>query len=246
MLDEKYNGSFINCIYDANQSAAALVNLLADDFACFRDEASFDGRRVRFYKRAQILVADLWACFEGESFGEFYDIDKITMFAGRPSSIYPLISSPYFIFIFFADMTQDYRIPQMLNQLGCLLYSPPLESLIRRLQPIEVGSTREIEIRGTSIWCIELIRQEIERLQSESELQSANSSPQSEEVVEGEEKENEEKGTAAMHNPGEKPRGGKSYINAILIDFFLYDSMKELERDGQEAIPHHRTRSIWY
>ncbi|CRG83887.1 UPF0553 protein [Talaromyces islandicus] len=222
VLDEKYDGSFINCIYDANQSAAALVNLLADDFACFRDEASFDGRKVRFYKRAQILVADLWACFEGESFGEFHDIDKITMFA-------------------------DYRIPQMLNQLGCLQYSPPLESVIRRLQPIEVGSKRELEIRGTSIWCIELIRQEIERLQSESELASANSSPQSE-AAEGEasKKENQVQNTTAMHNPGGTPRGRKSYINAILIDFFLYDTMKELERDGQEAIPHHRTRSIWY
>lgn len=35
-------------------------------------------------------------------------------------------------------------------------------------------------------------------------------------------------------------------INAILIDFFLYDTMKELENGGQETIPHHRTRSIWY
>lgn len=35
-------------------------------------------------------------------------------------------------------------------------------------------------------------------------------------------------------------------INAILIDFFLYDLMKELEAKGQETIPHHRTRSIWY
>jgi Potential Queuosine, Q, salvage protein family len=35
-------------------------------------------------------------------------------------------------------------------------------------------------------------------------------------------------------------------INASLIDFFLYDLMKEKERDGNEEIPHHRTRSIWY
>lgn len=35
-------------------------------------------------------------------------------------------------------------------------------------------------------------------------------------------------------------------VNAILIDFFLYDTMKQLERDERETIPHHRTRSIWY
>jgi hypothetical protein len=37
---------------------------------------------VRFLKRAQIFVADLWAAFDGESYGEFDDIDKITIFAG--------------------------------------------------------------------------------------------------------------------------------------------------------------------
>jgi hypothetical protein len=35
-------------------------------------------------------------------------------------------------------------------------------------------------------------------------------------------------------------------INAILIDFFLYDTMKSLEAEKNESIPHHRTRSIWY
>jgi hypothetical protein len=37
---------------------------------------------VRLLKRAQIFVADLWAAFEGEGYGEFIDIDKVTMFAG--------------------------------------------------------------------------------------------------------------------------------------------------------------------
>jgi hypothetical protein len=35
-------------------------------------------------------------------------------------------------------------------------------------------------------------------------------------------------------------------INAVLIDFYLYDLSKELEAQGQEQLPHHRTRSIWY
>ena len=36
---------------------------------------------VAFYKRAQILIADVWACCEGEGLGAFTDIDDITMFA---------------------------------------------------------------------------------------------------------------------------------------------------------------------
>ena len=72
----------INVIKQAKHSAATLVNTMAQDFHSFRDEASFDGKRVRFFKRAQIFVADLWACFEGMDYGMFDDIDKITMFAG--------------------------------------------------------------------------------------------------------------------------------------------------------------------
>ena len=70
-------------IQQADHSAAALVNLLASHFPSFRDQTRFDGRKVRFLKRAQIFVADLWAAFEGEGYGRFDDIDKITMFAGR-------------------------------------------------------------------------------------------------------------------------------------------------------------------
>ena len=73
----------MTCIDEANGSAAALVNLLADNFPCLDDRHRFEGATVRFHKRPQILVADLWACFEGESFGYFHDIDQITMFAGN-------------------------------------------------------------------------------------------------------------------------------------------------------------------
>lgn len=81
-MRKSFDGSFLTCIHDANGSAAALVNLIVEHFPSFRDEAKFEGKTVRFYKRAQILVADLWACFEGQGFGKFHDIDSITMFAG--------------------------------------------------------------------------------------------------------------------------------------------------------------------
>ena len=152
---------------------------MVDNFPCFRDEARFEGKTVRFFKRAQILVADLWACFEGESYGKFHDIDKITMFA-------------------------DYRIPQMLHSLGCLQYSPPLAYHIRELKQLGSGHPWEIQLRGCSIWCVELIRREIVR-----------------------------------HHP-------EAHVNAILIDFFLYDTIKEREAEGLVSVPHHRTRSLWY
>ena len=60
-----------------------LVNTLAGHFPAFRDEGIFEERKVRFLKRAQIFVADLWAAFDGQHYGAFDDIGKITMFAGE-------------------------------------------------------------------------------------------------------------------------------------------------------------------
>src|SRR2546429_3623955 len=79
---QDFGCKFTNAIKEANGSATRLINLLADRFPCFRDQVKFEGRTVRFYKRAQILVADLWACFEGKDYGAFYDIDTVTTFAG--------------------------------------------------------------------------------------------------------------------------------------------------------------------
>ncbi|KAL1654657.1 hypothetical protein SLS61_002847 [Didymella pomorum] len=179
VLEEEFDGRVVTLIEDAKNSAAGLVNLLAEKFNCFADEGTFERKKVRFLKRAQIFVADLWAAFDGESYGEFNDIDKITMFA-------------------------DYRVPQMLHSLGVMWFCPSLEAKIRRLEIIESGHTWEMQIRGCSIWAVELLRREILLLKSDAK------------------------------------------VNAILIDFFLYDLAKEREKEGIQAIPHHRTRSIWY
>lgn len=109
----------------ADKSAVKLINLLVTHFpSTFRDvfPSPFDNddednggggggsgalgderkcgqRELYFLKRAQILVADLWACFDGKSYGEFSDIQKVTMFAGiyipSPS---PTISSCHLLF----------------------------------------------------------------------------------------------------------------------------------------------------
>lgn len=129
---QKYQCSFTKCIEAADHSAAALVNILAENFSCFNDIVRFENRKsVRFLKRAQICAADLWAAFDGESFGEFHDIDNITMFA-------------------------DYRVPQILNALGCLWYSPLLDNAIRQKKLIESGHTWEIQLRGQPLSDFEL------------------------------------------------------------------------------------------
>ena len=124
-VGQRYECSVTNLIASADGSAARLVNILARDFSCFRDEHSFPGREkpIRLLKRAQILVADLWACFQGESYGTFRDIDKITMFA-------------------------DYRVPQILISLGSLYCSPSVATAIKDKQLLKSGSSWEVQLRG--------------------------------------------------------------------------------------------------
>ncbi|KAJ1943521.1 hypothetical protein FBU59_002883 [Linderina macrospora] len=179
VLLEKYQGRFSNVLRQAQGSAQRLVEMVVRDFACFRDEHMYMDRVVCIYKRAQILVADLWACFEGKDQGLFTDIDKITMFA-------------------------DYRVPQALCHFGALMYSDRLLTYLKNGQNgelLESGHRWEVEIRGNSIWAVELIRRQITAL--------------------------------GMH------------VNAILLDFYIWDYAKEFA-DEMKDIPIHLTRSVFY
>lgn len=138
----------MNCIYDANHSSAVLVNLLADRFPCFRDEATFNGRKVRFYKRAQILVADLWACFDGQSYGEFSDIEKITMFAGNDALFLFdlfLMTCLFLLFSFsFNSSANGYRLSHPSNTLSTGL--SPLLTTTGITYPKSRNSSQRLEL----------------------------------------------------------------------------------------------------
>jgi hypothetical protein len=152
LTDQKYDSKVVELVTRADGSAVRLVNLLAEEFSCFRDECVFEGRKVRFLKRAQIFVADLWAAFEGEGYGMFEDINEITMFAGTNALSCALNVNQ-------SDLSfcEDYRIPQRLYTLGCLSYSPPLEWAVRQGREIESGHSWEVQLRGMrmmiTLWC---------------------------------------------------------------------------------------------
>lgn len=160
--------SVVRLIQEADHSAGKLVNLLAKHFPCFADQGRFEGRKVRFLKRAQIFVADLWAAFNGTSHGEFYDIGHLTMFAGEP----PSRETMSCVTVCSDTLSLDYRVPQMLYNLGVLSFAPPLESRIRRLQALEAGESWEVQLRGCSIWAVEAIRRQIVRDHPEAEAET--------------------------------------------------------------------------
>ncbi|XP_072947524.1 queuosine 5'-phosphate N-glycosylase/hydrolase [Epargyreus clarus] len=145
ILIDKYNGTFETCLKEADKSAVKLLKIVVDNFPCFRDEALYRGRKVSLYKRAQILVADLWNFFGGTGWGEFYDVDRMTMFA-------------------------DYRVPQVLVYFGALSYTDFLMEKLRNDVLLESGSEEEVEIRGCSIHAVELLKKRIEeRMKSEQQ-----------------------------------------------------------------------------
>ncbi len=120
-------------IAEADRSAVRLVRSVVEAFPSFDDVAVYRGQEVRFYKRAQILVADLVGAFDGRGLGEFDDLDALTAFA-------------------------DYKVPQVLRRLGLLVYDGDLAARIDRYELLPAGSPAEIEIRAATIWACEELR----------------------------------------------------------------------------------------
>lgn len=117
----------------ARGTAPRLVRQIIHRFPSFNDTAIFHGGEVRFYKRAQILVADLAGGLAGFPIGDIHELDQLTAFA-------------------------DYKVPQILRQLGLLVYDDALATTIARRERIPPGDEREIEIRAATIQACEAVR----------------------------------------------------------------------------------------
>lgn len=123
-------------VRDANRSAARLVQRVVSTFPSFNDVATYAGQEVRFYKRAQILAADLHGAFGGQHLGAFDDLEVLTAFA-------------------------DYKVPQVLRRFGVIVYDDALAAKVDNRVLIPTGSPQEVEIRAATVWGCELIRREL-------------------------------------------------------------------------------------
>jgi hypothetical protein len=130
VLVEHFDGQAANVIRRANGSAAAFVRLLVEHFPSFDDRARYAGDEVRFFKRAQLLAADLAA--SGAVAG-WRDSAELTVFA-------------------------DYQLPRVLRAFGALVYTPALAEAVDRKQELPAGSPEEVEIRAATVQAGELLR----------------------------------------------------------------------------------------
>lgn len=151
VLTNKFDSSVKALVESANGSAQALVQQVILNFSSYDDSLPLSVLHQKksneppppylpklcFYKRAQILVADIWACFATEQKYQFHDISTLTMFP-------------------------DYRVPQILLWLKAIEYSDDLMNHLKLEKELARGSRREIEIRACSIVAVEQIRSQLE------------------------------------------------------------------------------------
>ncbi len=133
VLLQQYDGSFVNLLEETKRSAIALVREVVEHFPSFNDVATYRGETIYLYKRAQLLVADLYGAFEGQGLGEFWDLDQLTIFA-------------------------DYKLPQVLRHYHILEYDSHLSDLVDNYITIDAGSVEEVEIRAATVQAVEKIR----------------------------------------------------------------------------------------
>ncbi len=135
-LIDRYNGSFTAVMNKASGDALILLDLIVENFPSFADISFYKDREIFFYKRAQLLVSDIYNLFGGQGYGQLTNIEKLTAFA-------------------------DYKIPQVLRKMGILAYSEELAVKVDRMNLIPENSEEEVEIRANTIWAVELIRRRL-------------------------------------------------------------------------------------
>lgn len=134
IVTEKFGGDFSNLLKKSENDAVKLLNLIITNFPSFEDSYLYHGKRIYFYKRAQLLVSDIHQMLNLR----LKNINQLTACA-------------------------DYKLPKVLRQLGILEYSGELASKIDNKIELPKGSEEEIEIRASTIWANELIKKELKK-----------------------------------------------------------------------------------
>jgi hypothetical protein len=136
-LLDNCNGDFVRLVESAGSSGARLVQSLSK-MPYFNDVEPYHRLEVPFYKRAQITVADLALAFKGQGWGQFDDLDQLTIFA-------------------------DNLVPHVLRIDGILMYDQSLIGRIDGGELIPARSPAEVEIRACAVHAVELIKSAIVR-----------------------------------------------------------------------------------
>jgi putative queuosine salvage protein len=123
----EHGGRFGAVVEAAGGSAPALADLLAG-WKAFADVSTYEGRAVPFFKRAQLVPADL----NRAGVTSLRDEGRLTAFA-------------------------DNLVPHVLRVDGVLRLDPALEQRIDAGELLEHGSVQEVELRAGALHAVELL-----------------------------------------------------------------------------------------
>ena len=125
-LEGDHGGRFLGVVEGAD-SIPALAGVLAG-WDSFADVSEYEGRRVPFFKRAQLVAADLHRAGVADLPG----VEQLTAFA-------------------------DNLVPHVLRVDGLLQLDPDLTARIEAEELLVHGSPEEVELRACAVHAIELL-----------------------------------------------------------------------------------------
>lgn len=112
-----------------------LLEYIVNTFNYFCDESIYNGTKIYFYKRAQLLVSDI---LHVRKLVEMVDVDYSNLVG-----------------------CADYKIPQVMYSLGILEYDYELEFKLARKDEIVENSDYEVEIRANGLVVIDYIYEKL-------------------------------------------------------------------------------------
>ncbi len=136
IVNKKMNGSFYDYIKDMNTDQEIFKTIL-NNFSNFEDTRTYKGQIVYFYKLAQLLTSDILHVIEIK---EQKEVDYSSLLG-----------------------CADYKIPQVMQELGILEYDTKLSLLLETKTEIEENSEYETEIRASMIVVINYIWEQIDK-----------------------------------------------------------------------------------
>lgn len=149
VLDNKYEGYFHNLVEESNHmlfnNGRGLVDRLIKDFPSFDDSVVYNGKKAKFYKRAQLAPGVLYGRFRNQGAFQVKDIDELTVFA-------------------------DYVLPKGLRDLGVLVYEKELAEKVDSQEIIPRHSREELEIRASTVHASDMLINKINELKGKESV----------------------------------------------------------------------------
>ena len=139
VINTKMSGNFYQYTKDITNDVE-LFNLIIENFKVFKDERTYNGKRIYFYKLAQLVTSDILHIKELKEH----------------------IKTDYSNLVGCAD----YKIPQALRALNILEYDEELSAIVDNKIEIDENSEYEVEIRANMITVIAKLKEKLPNFNS--------------------------------------------------------------------------------